>query len=38
MATDLRRFTISVTPSMEMALDAAKKERYHKGTQNDMIR
>lgn len=38
MATDLKRFTISVTPSMEAELDLAKKERYYRGTQNDMIR
>lgn len=38
MATDLRRFTISITPSMDAALDAAKKDRYYKNTQNDMIR
>ena len=38
MATDLKRFTISVTPSMEAELDSAKKERYYRGTQNDMIR
>lgn len=38
MATTLRRFTISITPSMDADLDAAKKERYYKSTQNDMIR
>ena len=38
MATELKRFTISVTPSMEAKLDSAKQERYYKGTQNDMIR
>lgn len=38
MATELKRFTISVTPSMEAELDSAKQERYYKGTQNDMIR
>lgn len=38
MATDLRRFTISITPSMEVDLDKAKKERYYKDTQNEMIR
>lgn len=37
MATDLRRFTISITPSMEVDLDKAKKERYYKDTQNEMI-
>ena len=38
MATNLKRFTISVTPSMEAELDSAKKERYYRGTQNDMMR
>lgn len=38
MATTLRRFTISITPSMDADLDAAKKERYYKSTQSDMIR
>lgn len=38
MATDLRRFTISVAPIMEIRLDKAKQEHYYKGTQNDMIR
>ena len=38
MATDLRRFTISITPTMEVDLDKAKKERYYKDTQNEMIR
>lgn len=38
MASEKKRFTISVTPSMEVDLDAAKKERYYKGTQTEMIR
>lgn len=38
MATDLKRFTISVTPALEKRLDKAKKEHYYKTTQNDMIR
>lgn len=38
MATDLKRFTISITPSMEIDLDTVKKERYCKETQSDMIR
>lgn len=38
MATNLKRFTISVTPTMEVSLDKAKQERYYKDTQNDMIR
>ena len=38
MATDLHRFTISITPDMETALDAVKKELFYKSTQNEMIR
>lgn len=38
MATDMRRFTISITPDMDMELDEAKKETYYKNTQSDMIR
>ncbi len=38
MATEQRRFTISVTPDMEIDLDAAKKERYYKDTRNEMIK
>lgn len=38
MPTELKRYTISVTPSIEEALDHAKKEHYHNETQNSMIR
>ena len=38
MATDMRRFTISVTHNMDMELDKAKRETYYKDTQNEMIR
>ena len=38
MATDLKRFTISVTPEMEAELDSVKQAVYYRGTQNDMIR
>jgi metal-responsive CopG/Arc/MetJ family transcriptional regulator len=38
MATDLKRFTISITQSMEVDLDRAKKARYYKDTRNEMIR
>lgn len=38
MATDLRRFTVSITPMMETRLDEAKKKVYYKDTQSDMIR
>ncbi len=38
MATELKRFTISIPANMEMDLDRVKKEYYYKDTQNDMIR
>ena len=38
MATDMRRFTISVTHNMDMELDEAKRETHYKDTQNEMIR
>lgn len=38
MATNLKRFTISVTPNLEIELDSAKQRRYYRNTQNDMIR
>lgn len=38
METNVKRFTISVTPGMEEELDSAKKEYYYRGSHNDMIR
>ena len=38
MATDLRRYKISITPSMEIDLGMVKKEWYCQETQNDMFR
>ena len=38
MAAERKRFTISVTPSMELDLDAARKARYDNGTQTEMLR
>ena len=38
MPIEKKRFTISVTPSMELALDAAKRRCYPKGTQTEMLR
>lgn len=38
MATELRRFTVSITPHLQVGLDAAKKEVYYKDTQAAMIR
>ena len=37
-AENLRRITVSITPSMEIELRQMKKERYCKDTQNNMIR
>lgn len=37
MATDLKRFTISVTPEMEADLDAMKQRHYYRDTRNTMI-
>lgn len=38
MATILKRFTISVTPDMEIELDALKREKFYNTSQNEMIR
>lgn len=38
MDADSKRFTISITPSMEVDLKAVKEECYCDGTRNDMIR
>ena len=38
MATDLKRFTISITPKMETDLDAVKQRLYYKDTRSAMIR
>lgn len=38
MATDMKRFTISITKDIETVLDEAKRKIYYKNTQNDMIR
>ncbi len=38
MSTELKRFTISVTPEMEKELYEAKKSRYYMDTKNEMIR
>ena len=38
MATTLKRFTISLLPSMIADLDLAKQECYYKDTQNDMLK
>ena len=38
MATTMKRFTISITPEIEAELDSAKKEKFYKQTQSEMIR
>ncbi len=38
MATDLKRFTISITDEMELDLNEEKKETYYAETQSEMIR
>lgn len=37
MATDMKRFTISVTDDMEERLDRLKQAKYYKVTKNRMI-
>lgn len=37
MATDMKRFTISVTDEMEEQLDRLKQAKYYKTTKNKMI-
>lgn len=37
MATDMKRFTISVTDEMEVRLDRMKQIKYYKTTKNKMI-
>lgn len=38
MATNLKRFTISITPKMEEDLDLIKQKIYYRETRNAMIR
>lgn len=38
MATDLKRFTISIPLKMKVDMDTVKQIRYYGSTQNDMIR
>lgn len=38
MATNLKRFMISVTPSMETDLDLLKKEQFYNNSQAEMLR
>lgn len=38
MNTNVKRFTISVTPGMENVLEAVKKEHYPEATQSDMLK
>ncbi len=38
MATNLKRFTISITPEMEREMDQLKQRLYYKDTRNTMVR
>ena len=38
MATEIKRFTISITPEMEADLDSLKQRLYYCDTRNTMIR
>lgn len=38
MEAKIKKLTISISASMGLELDVAKKECYREGTQNDMIR
>lgn len=37
MATDMKRFTISVTKEMEADLDKIKQKKYYNTTKNKMV-
>ncbi len=37
MNTGIKELTISISSSMELELDAARRERYREGTRNEMI-
>ena len=38
MSTELKRFTISITPEIEAKLDSLKQRLYYRNTRNTMIR
>lgn len=38
MATENKRFTISLTPELEHRLDRAKQEKYYNRSQSQMVR
>lgn len=38
MDTKIRKLTISISSSMELELDMAKRGRYRESTRNDMIK
>lgn len=38
MATESKRFTISLTPELEHRLDRAKQEKYYNRSQSQMVR
>lgn len=38
MVTNMKRFSISLTPDLEADLDALKKDKFYNRTQSDIIR
>lgn len=38
MATDMKRFTISLTPELERDLDDLKRREFYNKTQTEMVR
>ncbi len=38
MVTNMKRFTVSVTPDIEQSLDKLKKEQFYNTTQSEMVR
>lgn len=38
MATNLKRFTVTIPQSMEVELDAMKRQQYYSKTQSELIR
>jgi metal-responsive CopG/Arc/MetJ family transcriptional regulator len=38
MATELRRFMVSITPELETALDRFKQRLFYNKTQSEMVR
>ncbi len=38
MSTDMKRFTISITPDIEQGLNKLKKEQFYDKAQSEMVR